>query len=656
MWTGFFFTTLTLLLPVLIGIFCFQRYRPLLSQFPSCMAMQFAFFALTTAATFDLFTFGWAKLMVCSFLGALLALEFIRYQGIAPTPSGPRNNISWAFPFALAILFNLDSAWILFKQGWHEGTAYFQPPFNHDVERNLAIIEALFRGKMDPHFPGNTLIYQYFWFHPAATLLYFFNLPSRYAPMCGLHLYLLILFFTCFYQVLRKKISHTPTWIALCLLTALHADLYNMAVSIFGYGSLGIEADISAARISIFRFTSLKWIGLTAPQHFLFPFFLLFYLEGGFAPLGRSVMLTLSFMASPILWMMSFPLLLLTQLKEGWKWIFPIGIGTLLYRIFYWQWPHQLFLIQSPEKQTELFQNLGWGWLALPFILGISFGPLGLWITPHLIQRKRPQNLSALLIIIVLLYTFVFTSPELKRHSNFISILLVCLTAAQLIPSRKILTGMIGITLLFHGYFLYAFVGKPSVVPNTIPWKDYLSMNHWMRTHHFKENTIGAVNGDFGILYPLAMQANTSFITADKVIFRSNLSPDIFKRLQRLKLEQNVVPHATVLGYSTITWGPLEEATWGAMTRRRFIDPSLLIHREGSVGLYTIFDKLRHAYPGEKLAPALADENWLLEAIDEYQKILIQNPQSPFAHQGLARLFDKNGMIQAAEYHRAQLK
>ena len=151
------------------------------------------------------------------------------------------------------------------------------------------------------------------------------------------------------------------------------------------------------------------------------------------------------------------------------------------------------------------------------------------------------------------------------------------------------------ISLPFHAYFIFCYLGKPSLLDPAIPWQDYFAMNDVIRARFAGEPVLAAVQpgeGNVGLEKPVPMEVTTSFSMPYHTAAHVKLNQEQMVWFRRMNRSGETLAYAAPLGYRYTVWGPVEERVWGERNRRRFIDGNPALARTGSVSLHVIRDGL----------------------------------------------------------------
>ena len=506
----------------------------------------------------------------------------------------------WKLCLLLALVCNLDSFFIYAKQGWefqdwdsYLKTNYFRAPFNNDVQRNVDIIETLLRrSDNSPFLPESTLRYQVLWHQFAATLVGPFDVSvTRYPLVSGVTLATAVTFFFLLFWLLTAKAPKLSraALVGLAVLVSTHAEIYNMVLSFWRAHAPGIEADWSVAFPLYYRNMSLKFLSLISPQHLLFFFVALLVFSPLWEHLGKRVrpfILFLGFLASPILAVLLVAWELFQSFKDKkFRWelvwsfllayfLFPMVMGFGLFSIF-----------RSERMEAMGFMHLNpWNLLDLPFLLTAYLGILGAVVT--LSFRKAFKGFEGMFVFWgAIVFSFLITSGELRRHFAMMAAFLSCLLLPTLFRWNRWFQVAAGLALLLHGYFIYSFTMKPGGVDPTIAWKDYFDLNQVVRTQFSDLAVIGSTSSAAGIEFPIVMEATTSYDGLPGAVAHGKTTEDQRILLHRAE-QEGILALAYRLGYRAVTWGPLEEKVWTAALLDRYCDTVLA--KVGTVSLYSL--------------------------------------------------------------------
>ena len=271
---------------------------------------------------------GWGKLLLVETLSVAimwraLAWVYPRLRGLRHPVFSPKAILFCALGASLAtadLVAIFSGQGFAFEKGrwFHSGETYFRAPMNNDITRHVVVTNSLLRrAESTPFLPHSRYSYQLFWHHLAA--LSVGPLASWWAPITNYPLvvgHVGAVAFLFFFMLLwalharRPGLFETPLMaVAIGVLVFSHADIFHFLLSLLSKGVPGIEADWSV-KSEPFRNFSVKLMGLTAPQHALFFFFFLGYLERGrwvSARWGRPAFALPCFVASPVLAGFIFP-------------------------------------------------------------------------------------------------------------------------------------------------------------------------------------------------------------------------------------------------------------------------------------------------------------------------------------------------------------
>jgi hypothetical protein len=613
MGTSFLFTLFLLL----FGPLCVAG---LTLWLPVAVAIHWGF-AAVLSAVFSEISFGWGKLA-----GIYLLSGFFTNFVLAPLPFSRRKIFGPRFYFFLSgivALLSLDLALIYLSSGWGP-VPHFRPPFLHDIERDVVIVNALLRHAGSPYLPNSPFGYQLLWYHWASLPVSLFEGSTSYPFVIGtIHAtgVLFLSFLLWAVCVLRPAVAmRWGVGIFLCVLFFSHTDLFNGIRSVIMTGRWGIETDLPAGFPIFFRYSSLKSLTLVAPQHAFGLSFLIFYFLLGQSrvvhaskkrEIVRGIYGILAFAASPILFGMVMPLFLLWELATGKLKLFSVmkraaaflGGGTLLFRLVCGFWP--TVLLSRPDETRALFPSDAESWvLYFPWLWIATLGlPVILWficLTYRLLQRHRRNLLSSpelwAIAIGVPFFCYIYAHSEIRRYYSLLCVALLFLSTVRLMPHPRlwlasrpmkfVVLGFSGAALFLHGVFLHSYLFRPSTVDQTIPWEDYFGMNQIIKDNYSHLPVMAAADNRLGIEKPLVMQVTTSFCAPVEIAIHTQLTKNQFNTLEKIFHEGNPLPYARSLGYEAILWGPVEERVWGSSMREKYLREDRKIATVGSVSLY----------------------------------------------------------------------
>lgn len=563
--------------------------------------------------------FGTQKIFLVYSLSAFLT--YFTLRGLRFSTKGVFSGRVYFLILGVVIALTADLGTIYLSSGW-EPVPNFRPPFLHDIERDVVIINSLLRHGMSPYLPHSQFAYQLLWYHWASLPVSLFKGITTYPYVLGVIYATGIIFLSVLIWlavvlrpsvVLRWKFS-----LVILLIFFAHTDLFNGIRNVITTGHWGIETDLPAGFPIFFRYSSLKSLCLVAPQHAFGLSFLLTYLvlgkrrlfakgkKGEYLKLG---ILTSGFVASPVLFGMVIPFFFLFEiLKNPLKFssvvskaLASFGFGILFFYVTCGFWPSDLLMrpngprILWPEDSFSWRVYFPWLWLAT---LGI---PFVLWVVSffqRLIQKNRKSLYSPEVFALVFgvpFFCYIYAHSEIRRYYSLISIALLFLSLVQILPSKKIsrlawfrysFIGFAGLSLFLHGVFLYSYLFKPSTVDASIPWKDYFQMNQVVKERFQGLPILAAADNRLGIEKPLVMQVTTSFSAPVEIAIHTRLNKDQFESLKKIYYEGDPFPYAKALGYEAILWGPVEERVWGEKIREKYLKEEKRLASTGSVSLY----------------------------------------------------------------------
>lgn len=701
MWLTCIFVVSFFALPPAILCWSVPRFRRhFFFTFPLALGFSLGVAGILSAALFSVVPYGWLKFSMV--FGGSLALQTLFLSAVCQFSIFREKKFFNARAVValslLSILVSLDTGFILQKQGYSDvpGKTYFRPPLHDDTIRHVIVTNSLLRGGDSPLLAGEKYLYQLTWHHLSAVFVSL--LPegdTRYPQIGGISTATAILFsfilMWAFY--LLRPAWAMRFWPAtlLIILMFTHVDMYHFIASAFEQGKWGIEADWSYAPNSYFRYLrhfSLKLIMLTAPQHAVFflllTLFLIFDNGYGFRRTWRPLFSLLTFLPlfiySPIIagfffsiyW--TFKSLLVAMRPREFAHIVGVAFlsmaaGWLVHKGLYGFWPHAL--MDRPGTSVLVFFNREWQEV-LQVVLG-PFGATGVvgLLAYALFSRGRRRELWPYAVVFLgfFVYYVLVTDVEVRRHYSMVVAFGIVFLFAFELPAfaqirRQLSLKRVGLVcavlaILFHGYFIYSYTGKPSITDPNIPWKDYFALNRLLQSKYPKMPVVGAVDPHgTGIDYPIVQEVTASFSMPLHVAVHTKVPPEKFKTLVKIMNTGDVAPYARRLGYRAIIWGPVEQRFWGEKVKKRFIDESKLMARTGSVALYRLTDKLVDRLDPEaketaafyyKAAQTFADERWFPEALGYYYRAIELDPNHVQANMGLGKVLELYGRKEEAK-------
>ncbi len=648
----------------------------------------------------------WQKLVLVeavAVLGTWAALRFVvepRLRGLKHPAFSAKALLLCGLGAALAtadLVAIFSGQGFAFEKGklFHAGETYFRPPMNNDLTRHTVIVNSLLRkAESTPFLPNSKYSYQLYWHHFAALsvgpLADWWQPEANYPLVMG-HVTAVALLF--FFMLLwgmhaRRPALFESRWfaVAMTVLVLAHADVIHLIATLATTGSLGIEADWSGSN-KPYRNFSAKLMGLTAPQHALFFFFFLGFLERRRwmrDPSAKTVFAIPCFVASPVLSLFVFPIWWAGELarlydrpkvmlKRAGECVIAGLAGLAAYTIFLRANP--VDLVTRPGASGAQFASVPFEQYAyIPILWACTAGFLGL-LAP-LAFRKGRWAWPGLAVLLVGLpfFNFVVTAHEIRRHFSMVVAVISAVYLVRAIPRwalgwRRAVGVAALLSLPLHAYFVYCYLGKPSSLDPAFPWHDYYSMNKILREKFPGATVLAAVqpgSGGIGLEKPITMEATTSFSVPFHTAAHTMVSESQMRIFSSIYRSGETLPYGAALGYKYTVWGPVEDRVWGERNRRRFIDGNEPVARAGSVGLYEIRDSLALADAKEPVtrdllsahAETLAKAEYPVEAIETCER-LMQTGQGtlPIALQ-LARLQlqvgDANGSLRIADMILAQ--
>jgi hypothetical protein len=685
--TGFFVLT-TFLLPTALLCSFYSAFRKrFFFFFPLGVSFLVAAVGLLSVATYSFIPFGWGK--YASVVGAGVLLQYFYLRLLSRFTVFKEKHFFNAKVIGLllfaALFVSLDNGFIFQKQGFSDepGKTYFRPPMHDDMQRHVIVTNALIRHEGSPLLAGQRFLYQLTWHHLTAvfvSLLPYEN--TRYPLVAGMALATGFLFA---FIILWAIVLLRPAWafrsisLFMLLLVFSHVDIYHFLSSVFYTGKWGIEADWSYAVSPYLRYFSPKLIMLTAPQHAVFflllTVFLIFDNSYGFRQVRTNTFSFLAFVSlfifSPLVAGFFFLIywsakgVVVVKKRSG---VLPlltlavvsIVVGCFLHRALFGFWPHELMM--RPGTSSLVFFNHEWEEISQLLFspLGIA-GIVGLFVCALFAHSRRRTEWPFIVFFGgIATFYFVVTDVEIRRHFSMVAAFAAVFAIALGLPShawyrkfsprRRLLLSTLALAAAFHGYYLYSYLGKPSVIDPNISWKDYFALNRILESQYPRMPVIGAVDPQgIGNVYPIAMQVTPSFSMPNHAVIHSYVTQEKFNVLRKIMSSGDVAPFATSLGYHAIVWGPVEEKLWGNRVERRFIDDKELLATSGSVKLYRLRDKLQQQLNPEaretaefyyKAAHLHAESKWFQEALGYYYRALELDPNHWKANQEIGKVLD----------------
>ncbi len=579
----------------------------------------------------------------------------------------------------LALVSIADDAFILTKQAW----PYLRPPIQSDLERHLILIKALVRRTGSPFLPHSSFLFQLIWDQMAAVFFVPFNPSISFEWLKGFVLFTgFLLYFFLYWAafLIRPALLLNRKALALLgLFLLLHSDAFNLVLSFLVNGHAGIEADWSFVEPLFFRNFSVKFLVLTCPHHaFFFLFASLFLvllrrekkLLNGW---GGFTLFLFAFLSSPlftaVLFVPFYLYLHICETKEHSPWLRVAGRNFLLGGIVYFfvnGYSAHLLVFRPGATQWAFLSALPWQWLALPTVLIGNLGIQGILLSGLILfcLFKRSDRFwgsySALFLVGgSLCFFYLATDPEVRRHFSILSSGVALFALLDLIPrGRKWLNrsaiqvplavmALMGIGI--HGYFLYAYVGKETILSKEIAWNDYFAMNEALEKIYPAMPIIAAVDSEgLGLSFPLAMRVTSSFASALDATVHTRINMRQEDLLRRTERAGSVAPYGELLGYQAILWGPVEKRVWGERVKKRFIREDKLLVRMGDVGLYELQDQLKARFDKDanpkdpkfylKVSRAFSDEGWLSEGLEFAVQAVALAPENTEMKTQLSRM------------------
>jgi hypothetical protein len=634
----FGFSLICFLVPAALGLLGVGRDRiDPRRDFPIALAIHFGFLGIIGLVIARSFGFGpfqlAAAITVATGLTAATLRTIVHPDRAARHGRESRlSHLAILAILALAVLSVADLAFILSHQGWENegGTNYFRNPMHTDGERNVVLVRAVARGPGSPFIANADLIYPVFWHNLAALLLEPVAQDVGFPEVAGVVLATAVVFFIMLYSVLLRErpglARHWPLALLIVVVTATHADLYHVTISLFAQGSFGMEVDRTQTDIAdYFRTFSPKLLALTSPQHvsFLVSILALYLLRRGrWANLdprrmvGEGLLICTAVASSSVLAAMTLPLVYglpaLRRLHRSPRQSFQILsraailmlLSFLVFTAVYGYTPLALLDRPGAAGGATAFPGVdSVGKLVLlPLILvGIS-GVAGLLVclwAPFRMAKHPAWALTTWPLLLVsgsLLFYYVVSSDEINRHWSVVAstaaliILVRCLPGWRALRSSLMLqflctVGVI-LALALHAVFIATLTVKPSTIDQQVTWRDYLCMNEVI-ADRYPGLAVAAAVLEKGQYFPLATRVTTSSaFTNNTAAVHSRLDPEQREIHDRIMEGEPLIDHAAALGYAAVIWGPIEDQAWGAERAASHARPELLMASCDSVGLY----------------------------------------------------------------------
>jgi hypothetical protein len=231
-------------------------------------------------------------------------------------------------------------------------------------------------------------------------------------------------------------------------------------------------------------------------------------------------------------------------------------------------------------------------------ILGVPGLMLALLVLLNIMRQRFHLLTSPYLMLLgglFVAYVVLIRHGEIMRHSAILLSVMTMISIVLLLPSSRALAASTTLkativlcaflAMLSHGYYVYAFTQKPSVLEREIPWRDYFCMNDIIKVRYPNTPTLAANGG--GTRLPIVMEVASSFTSKEDAFVHSQISN--LATLDKLD-NKNVLPiHVSKeLGVRMVVWGPLEERAWGERSRHEYLKDKNLIEQCGVVSLYRL--------------------------------------------------------------------
>ena len=636
----FLLISASVFLPAALLVYSEKGYREkLFFYLPLAAVFQLCLIAVLSAVLYKAMDYGWPKYLIVLVASTLLTKMLLKAIGHDPVFAPKRIHGAKALAM-LAILSAIaiaDNFLILGKQGVFEAdTPYFRPPFTSDSQRNLILVNSLIREDGSPFLPGSEHAYQLFWHHAVALFVSLSETGGSYTLVSGATLFTsYMLFFVLFwfiYQLRPALFLRYRLLAAVAIIFVTHADAYNLFKSFIATGHLGIEADGSYFDLGkTYTHFSIKAVSATAPQHALFLIILAAYLatarrwmdRGWRSGCHRGIFWVLLFIASPVLWLLTIPFYALYEMfiyrvRFGYHAQALLAYATkaagLLVLAFLACW---LVLRIWP---VDLFIRPGVGTVTLAFDSGVTIlkdipktpiwlfqilGILGLFVLVLAALRLRKREFGAfnnpqffLLASMLLAFHVILNHTEIRRHFSIVASMLAIPLAAVLLPSAAVMRKngayrfliVLGAATagLFHSYYVYAYIGKPTMMSSSVNWREYYCMNGLISAKYPHLPALSAVGGFVGgdLRFPTVMEVAPSFARPEDAYVHSKIPDARQAILAGLQRGESAVEHAGDLGIRLVVWGPLENEVWGQAIRDRTISEDRYLDSCGAVRLY----------------------------------------------------------------------
>lgn len=405
---------------------------------------------------------------------------------------------------------------------------------------------------------------------------------------------------------------------------------------------------------------SLKNAALISPQHVFFVMGLIVYLSGSryrlfylpsqalarnpplssihhghidtAAPIHSRVLLVMMFLASPILSALVLPFFIFYDFaiiiwRRHWRdaivYVFLLCgllvIALVIYRVTLDESAIRLFHrpYVTGVEGGRILQSFFEDWTRIPafFLTPVALiGGLGILgisaivcvlSTLHKRTVRRLIAPEVVVLIVAAYYTnYVLGHAEVKRHVAIVLPAIGALAVSSLMVMsawrsaihRIVASSLAAVALVLHGYYLYSYTLKPSLISSAIPWKDYYCINGVISERYPSWPALAAIGA--GLRFPLVAESAPSYARHEDATTHSRLR-DETSRVIHLNLNGvHITELAGNLGIRLVVWGPVEDGAWGMKIKDRIVGGRKALERCGSVGLY-----------GVSVAPYTADIN-----------------------------------------------
>lgn len=400
----------------------------------------------------------------------------------------------------------------------------------------------------------------------------------------------------------------------------------------------------------IYESFSLKHAALISPQHMFFAVALVTYLGGVqyrpfhpmsqllikhgtgnslwqsrgrvLAPIFGRTLLVMMFLVSPILSALVLPFFVLYEILVYVRWrqwgetirylLLLAGllvVAVIIYRIAFDESAIRLF--QRPYvtgvESGRILKSFIEDWTRIPaiFLTPVALvgvlGVLGILVVALMVDALRRKALSifmapAVFVLFLAAYytNFVLGHAEVRRHVSIVLPAIGIIAVAHLLAIsnwrstlyRVGLSLLAATAMLLHGYYLYSFTFKPSIVSSAIPWRDYFCINGIILDKYRNWPTLAAIGG--GLRFPLVLESTSSYARHDDATTHSRLRDDTSRIIHLNQNGVHVTELAGNLGIRLVVWGPVEDQAWGPQVKEAIVGERRALERCGSVGLYSV--------------------------------------------------------------------